>query len=55
MSDNSFFSMDRLVEFGLGMAVAQQMTNAPLRAQSAHLAGRNSRTCSWGAAASAAP
>ncbi len=28
MSDNSFFSMDRLVEFGLGMAVAQQMTNA---------------------------
>ena len=28
MSDHSFFSMDRLVEFGLGMAVAQQMTNA---------------------------
>lgn len=27
MSDNSFFSMDRLVEFGLGMAVAQQMMN----------------------------
>ena len=25
--DNSFFSMDRLVEFGLSMAVAQQMVN----------------------------
>ncbi len=27
MNDDSFFSMDRLVEFGLSMAVAQQMTN----------------------------
>lgn len=27
MDDNSFFSMDRLVEFGLGMGVAQQMVN----------------------------
>ena len=26
MNDDSFFSMDKLVEFGLGMAVAQQMT-----------------------------
>lgn len=25
MDENSFFSMDRLVEFGLGMAMAQQM------------------------------
>ena len=25
--ENSFFSMDRLVEFGLSMAVAQQMVN----------------------------
>ena len=25
MNDNSFFSVDRLVEFGLGMAMAQQM------------------------------
>lgn len=25
MDNNSFFSIDRLVEFGLGMAVAQQM------------------------------
>ncbi len=25
MDDSSFFSMDRLVEFGMGMAVAQQM------------------------------
>ena len=25
MSDNSFFSIDRLVEFGMGMAMAQQM------------------------------
>lgn len=27
MNDDSFFSMDRLVEFGLGMAMAQQMVN----------------------------
>lgn len=27
MNDNSFFSVDRLVEFGMGMAVAQQMVN----------------------------
>lgn len=25
MDDNSFFSLDRLVEFGLGMSIAQQM------------------------------
>jgi hypothetical protein len=25
MDDSSFFSMDRLVEFGMGMTVAQQM------------------------------
>ena len=25
MNDNSFFSIDRLVEFGLGMGMAQQM------------------------------
>ena len=25
MDDNSFFSIDRLVEFGLGMGIAQQM------------------------------
>ncbi len=28
MNDDSFFSMDKLVEFGLGMAVAQQMTQS---------------------------
>ena len=27
MDDNSFFSLDRLVEFGLGMGVARQMMN----------------------------
>lgn len=27
MDDNSFFSIDRLVEFGLGMAMARQMIN----------------------------
>ena len=27
MDDRSFFSMDRLIEFGLGMGVAQQMVN----------------------------
>ena len=27
MNNDSFFSLDRLVEFGLGMGVAQQMVN----------------------------
>lgn len=27
MDNNSFFSIDRLIEFGMGMAVAQQMIN----------------------------
>mgnify|MGYP001185469389 CR=1 FL=1 len=27
MDDNSFFSIDKLVEFGMGMAIAQQMVN----------------------------
>lgn len=27
MNDDSFFSINRLVEFGMGMAVAQQMVN----------------------------
>ena len=27
MDDNSFFSIDRLVEFGMGMAMAQQMVS----------------------------
>ena len=27
MDDNNFFSIDRLVEFGMGMAMAQQMVN----------------------------
>ena len=27
MNDNSFFSLDRLMEFGLGMGVARQMVN----------------------------
>lgn len=27
MNEDSFFSIDRLVEFGMGMAVAQQMIN----------------------------
>lgn len=28
MSQDNFFSVDRLVEFGLGVAVAQQMSNS---------------------------
>jgi hypothetical protein len=28
MNDDSFYSINRLVEFGMGMAVAQQMVNA---------------------------
>ena len=27
MNDDDFFSIDRLVEFGMGMAIAQQMVN----------------------------
>ena len=27
MNENNFFSVDRLVEFGMGMAMAQQMVN----------------------------
>jgi len=27
MNDNNFFSIDRLVEFGLGVSMAQQMVN----------------------------
>lgn len=27
MNDNSFYSIDRLVEFGMGMAMARQMVN----------------------------
>jgi len=27
MNDNNFYSIDRLLEFGMGMAVAQQMVN----------------------------
>jgi len=27
MNDDSFFSIDKLVEFGMGMAIAQQMVN----------------------------
>jgi len=27
MNDDSFFSINRLIEFGMGMAVAQQMVN----------------------------
>lgn len=35
MDDNSFFSIDRLVDFGMGMAMAQQMVN--VMNQSMHL------------------
>ena len=28
MDDNSFFSMDRLIEFGMGMTIAQQMAKS---------------------------
>jgi hypothetical protein len=28
MTEDSFFSMDRLIEFGMGMAVAQQMVKS---------------------------
>ena len=34
MDDNSFFSMDRLVEFGLGMGIAQQMIKSMNEAMS---------------------
>jgi hypothetical protein len=28
MDDNSFFSVDRLIEFGMGMSIAQQMVKS---------------------------
>lgn len=28
MSDNNFFSMEKLVEFGMGMSIANQMANS---------------------------
>lgn len=34
MSDDSFFSIDRLVEFGMGMAIAQQMVQTMNHAMS---------------------
>jgi hypothetical protein len=40
MDDNSFFSIDRLVDFGMGMAMAQQMVNVMNRSmQSMYVPG----------------
>ena len=40
MNDDSFFSINRLVEFGMGIAVAQQMVNTMNSAMSnMHVAG----------------
>ena len=40
MDNNSFFSIDRLVEFGMGMAVANQMVSTMNRAmQTMHVTG----------------
>lgn len=40
MDDNSFLSMDRLVEFGLGMGIAQQMIKSMNSAmQNMHVPG----------------
>jgi len=42
MDDKSFFSIDRLVEFGMGMAVAQQMVSAMNHTmQNMHIPGVN--------------
>jgi hypothetical protein len=34
MNDNSYYSIDRLIEFGMGMAIAQQMVNTMNQAMS---------------------
>ncbi len=40
MNDDNFFSINRLVEFGLGMAVARQMTEAMNQAlRASHMPG----------------
>lgn len=40
MNDRDFFSLDRLVEFGLGMGVARQMINVMNESmQSMHISG----------------
>ncbi|WP_423708601.1 DUF4339 domain-containing protein [Undibacterium sp. WLX3042] len=40
MNDDNFFSINRLVEFGLGVAVAKQMTNSMNQAlNNTHIAG----------------
>lgn len=40
MDNNNFYSIDKLVEFGLGIAVAQQMVNSMNHSlQNAHIPG----------------
>jgi hypothetical protein len=34
MNENSYYSIDRLIEFGMGMAIAQQMINTMNQAMS---------------------
>ncbi|MBB1077279.1 DUF4339 domain-containing protein [Rhodoferax sp. 4810] len=42
MDHDNFFSIDRMVEFGLGMAVAKQMTESMnLAMQNTHIPGLN--------------
>lgn len=45
MNDDNFFSINRLVEFGLGMSVAQQMVNSMNSAlQNTHIPGSQTHT-----------
>ena len=40
MNDDNFFSIERLVEFGLGMGIAQQMVNSMNQAmKNVHIPG----------------
>lgn len=57
MNDDNFFSIDRLVEFGLGMGIAQQMVNSMNQAlKTVHVPGpMNGLVAPLGQAASVAP
>jgi len=45
MNENSYYSIDRLIEFGMGMAIAQQMINTMNQAMSQmHIPGSMNQT-----------
>jgi len=45
MNENNYYSIDRLIEFGMGMAIAQQMINTMNQAMSQmHIPGSMNQT-----------